>query len=62
MPIHPPVWEHPAIVGYAIALLIIMGAWVIIDLALQKSDKRESDKIHRDIQEAYRKMRNNGKS
>lgn len=60
MPIHPPAWQHPAIIGYAVALLIIMGAWIIIDLALQKSDKRESDKIHRDIKDAYRKM-NNGK-
>ncbi len=61
MPVHPPVWQHPAIVGYAMALMIIVGAWVLIDRALQKSDKRESDKIHRDIKEAYRKMKN-GKS
>ena len=61
MPIHPPVWQHPAIVGYAVALMIIVGAWILIDRALQKSDKRESDKIQRDIKEAYRKMKN-GKS
>jgi len=46
----------PLIPGMAIAVGIILVGWIITDCALAKSDKRESEKLARDIKEAYRKM------
>ena len=46
----------PLIPGIAIAVAIVVIGWAITDCALAKSDKRESAKLAKDIEEAYKKM------
>jgi hypothetical protein len=37
-------------------MLLILGAWALLDYMLGTADKRESEDLSRQIDEAYKKM------
>ena len=49
-------FNHPALIGVAITMLLILGAWALLDYMLGTADKRESEDLSRQIDEAYKKM------